>query len=783
MGESFVDNVSIEYSSIIQTISATIAILTAVIGAIWSAIKKLRKRRFKVNTYYVAQGVFADRDQNLNDLANILKSNVRVANVYGKRGIGKSAFLRFFCDCTNKKLNRENRGRKAHIKKIQKLKGIAIYFHLSGEGTRNIDEQMVTQFPSLGSTIVELAENFIHTVKRKKIFIILDNVNNSGLSKEIEAIINIFLEQSNRYRIIVGSIEKQPFLNITDEKKLGYIELSVFNEDDIFDFAEKNSKSLSPEYLKQIIDFSDGLPIFVSLLLNNDMPGSSTITYNKNRMDNYLNRIIIGLEETLCILAQYIGFLSIINPIIPVSLLKKFDINLPTGCFGELENCSLIEFDKKNQTIKMHELFRDYICRQFSDSTGIIQEIYDYYLGAGMLYEQIYYLIMLENEVRDRTIVDGIQTAIDEENYAFLLMVGEHYKRLYDWNSIISNMSEGTFLAIVYGYIEGLIGVGNYPAAREVIDKCKVPARSPKTDLQFRFSLLTAKLYHLQNNYNESIASYSILLDETKINRKFEKYEAKCLWGIAHSYRHQGKELSIAVEYYDRSIDAAKRLGRKSELIKGMREKLTILLCRNQLRTAQKLYRKIEFYISALPDDSYTGTKTSFVKTKAQYISITGNNNHNLEYELLSKVLADYKSQRKRLQYNTYFQFGEYFRRLKDYNSAKDSYEKSLAFSKKNLDHNLETLSQIALSICDVCIGNVDHKALESDIVNCINICNQFDLHTNELLAEMMLAYIQCTSVDGAVIAELTRLRYADAIRASRKMDIDSLNRLNLFLM
>ena len=49
--------------------------------------------------------------------------------------------------------------------------------------------------------------------------------------------------------------------------ELGYIELPTFNEDDIFDFAQRNSKSISSEYFKKILDFSDGLPIFVSLLL------------------------------------------------------------------------------------------------------------------------------------------------------------------------------------------------------------------------------------------------------------------------------------------------------------------------------------------------------------------------------------------------------------------------------------------------------------------------------------------------------------------------------------
>lgn len=772
-----------ELSTIIQTAAAAVTIIATISGAFWGIIKIIQNRKLKITSYYISRGVFADRDTSLDDLALKFQSGTKVVNVYGKRGIGKSAFLRFFCDCVNHKIGRENLGRKAHIKKIHKLRGKAFYFHLSGDGARSIDEQIVSQIPWLGSTLVEIANTLSRTVKRQKIFIVLDNINNAGLSKEIEGIIDVFLAHSANYRIVVGSIEKQPLLNIMDVHEYGHIELKVFNEDDIFDFAKRNSKSISSEYFKKILDFSDGLPIFVSLLLNNDMTVLSSITYDKDRMDNYLGRIIDDLDDSLCLVAQYIGFLSVTKPVFSSHDLKVFDVDLPTGCFEKLESCSLIEFESKTQTIKMHELYRDYICRRFCTHTDVIQKIYEYYCRTGQMYEQIYYLIMIENETRDQTIMHGIQSAIREENFAFLLMVGEHYKRLYDWNPVLSNMTEETFLSVVHGYLEGLIGVGNYPAAREVIDKCKISARTPKTDLQFRFSMLTAKLYHLQNNYEESIAVYFILLNDTKQNKDFGKYEAKCLWGIAHSYRHQGKELNLAIKYYDESIRVAKKLNRKSEIIRAMREKLTILMCRRKKNAARKLYRKISTAIRGLPEDSYSGTRASFLKTKAQYLAVIEGSHCSLQYEILSKVLTEYKSQRKRLQYNLYFQIGEYYRRLEDINLAKENYEIALSFSKKNLDHNLETLSQIALIICDICSNSINQQFAEADIVSCIETCQHFDLNTNKLLAEMLLAYVQGTCVDGAVISEFARLGYKGGINACRKMGYDSLHQLDLFLM
>ena len=187
--------------------------------------------------------------------------------------------------------------------------------------------------------------------------------------------------------------------------------------------------------------------------------------------------------------------------------------------------------------------------------------------------------------------------------------------------------------------------------------------------------------------------------------------------------------------------------------------------------------------ISELPEDGYFGTKASFLRSKAQYLAVIEDNHYDLQYEILSKVLASYKEQRKRLQYNLYFQIGEYYRRLKNIDLAKENFEIALAFSKKNLDHNLETLSQIALMICNICNNSVDNQSAETDIVACIEICQQFDLNTNKLLAEMLLAYIQGTCVDGAVISEFKRLGYKSGLNACRRMEYDSLYQLDLFLM
>lgn len=766
--------------SMIESLEAALTIIVTISGILFGAYKAIKRRRLNNVTYYTSRGVFADRTDSLTDLLQMLKSGAKIVNVYGKRGIGKSAFLRFFCDFTNHKLNKENR--RHHITKRygRPLSAKAIYVHLSGDGTKSIDEQIISQITGQGNTLVEIAVQLVHNISHKRIFVVIDNVNNDGLIKELEAVVDVFLSQSPRYYIIVGSIKQQPFFNL-DECKTASLILPTFKENDIFEYAEKNDKHISPDDLTTILTFSDGLPVFVSLLLSNKPSELSSIKRDQNRMDQYLGRIIDDLSQEHRKLAQYIGFLSITNAIVHFSALIDLHLISSSDDLEILENCTLIEYNRQTHSVKMHELFVDYITRRFLGlENNVIEEILEYFEKTGQTYEQSYYSILLERE--DAVTSQIIQQAIDEERFTYLISMGEQYKKINDLRSSSTALLPETFLLVIYGYLVGLIGVGNYPAAREVIETCKISARSPESDLQFRFSMLTADLYHLQNNYDESIVSYEILLSCINENTEYRKYKAKCLWGIAHALRHQGKDLDKAVVYYDKSIAAAEELNRKSEIIKSMREKLIILLCRKEVVESEKLYNQIYQAVNGLPKDRYVGTRTSALKTELNYLNATGARNPQLEEEILSKVLNEYKNQRKRLQYNLHFQYGEYYRRYGLFEKAHNSYNIALSFSKKNHDHNLETLAMIGISLCDLCCGKTNDNIID-DLAECAEISETYDLHMNKLLADTLLSYVRGEQTDGATLQELERLKYMSAYRLAREMTNNALQELVLFLM
>ena len=771
-----------ESKDIIELFCAIFGVLATVAGTMWATIKATKRyfenKKIELNTYYIARGVFSDRLGSLNELQRAVNSNARIINVYGKRGIGKSAFLRFFCDSVNHKLNRLN---KKTRKKLKIGKGIATYIELSSYGNASIVEQILNTVATKDVTFAQYIDELLSkTLRKKKIYIVLDNVNTNALGKEIETVVDILFSHSPKFCVIVGSIEKQPFINSINENIIKYVQLNTFDENDIFDFAETNNCDIPPNMIQKVLSFSEGLPIFVSLFLKNN---EEYLSFSSERIDKYLERIFDDLSSQSKQIALFIAFLSITNAIIKFQLLQHFMCSISENDLEELENSSLIEYDKANANIKMHELFRNYIVKKCNNEKDIIGLIYNYYNNDNKIFEKTYYLLMLNYENRNSEIIRVIEKAIDGEKYSFLLLLGEHYKLLYDWNNQRSGIESKTFLYVIYGYVSGLIGVGNYPAAREVIDTCRISANNLETILQFRFSLLTAQLYHLQNEYDLSIETYNILLNNIGENELFQKYEAKCLWGIAHSLRHKGYDLDGAIDYYDRSIETAIRLGRESEVLKSMMEKLNIYMLQNKVENARELHNEIVRRIHNLPSGMYKGTKNSFNKLESRYVRIMLNTNIELQFNLLQKTLNEYKNQKKRLQYNTYFEFGEYYRKLERYEKAKEHYNKALAFSKQNNDYNLKTLSQIALIVLDISIGNYVSEQLIPTIIETIRESETKNLYTNKLLAEMILSFLQNETPDASVLSEFIRLAYISAVDVYNENSYIAYKGLNLFLM
>ncbi|MHA3690006.1 tetratricopeptide repeat protein [Akkermansia sp. AKK6] len=784
--------------STIEILKSCGEIATAIvaISLLFVPLYRALNRKPRLRQYYVAHGIFIDRVSCLNQLVNCLNIDRKIINVYGKRGMGKSSFLKYFCDHINQNLNSENcvnKIKKSKIKKLFNFRNRAIYVELSGYSDQTIECQISKAIIGEENMSLEaLCDKLIKELPfTRRIIIALDNINNGGIARDIEHVIDIFLSSSSKFRIIIGSVEKHPFLNALNEQKIDFVSLKSFDRDNILEFARMNSKKVmyDPAYLSQVFEFSEGLPVFVSLLLSEPSGITSLRIGGSMRIKEYIKRMIDELDNESKELIQYISLLSITNAVIPLKLLCHFVLNLNIRNLDKLELYSFIEYDIFSQTVKMHELIRNHINIIFEGHNNEKSySIYKYYESCDQLLNQIYYLLLMK-EVKgyDLKIIESIKKGVIQENYSFLILLGEHFKMFHEFNIPGKNLSGQAFLYIIWGYIEGHIGVGNYPAAREIIDNCKIPSRFVESEIQFCISLSTAQLYHLQNDYQTAISTYSILLSSAELGTKFESYRAACLWGIAHSYRHEGKNPDIALDYYDQAIDAAIKTSSFEILIKSKIEKLTLLNCRSKYSESNELLEEIKNDIKNLPINEFLGLKISQRKAEARHMRISSNTSTREEKIILKEVLRDYKKLKKRLQYNTFFELGEHYRKGGKYKQAVANYRKSLLFSLKNLDQNLNTMSHLGIILCEMLSQSPFRSASDPNpellLQNIISKCERYNLHTNRLLAEMIYDFIRGNPVDQSIIDTFQSMGYQKEMDICYSSNPMYLKNLDLVLM
>ena len=215
----------------------------------------------------------------------------------------------------------------------------------------------------------------------------------------------------------------------------------------------------------------------------------------------------------------------------------------------------------------------------------------------------------------------------------------------------------------------------------------------------------------------------------------------------------------------------------------SLMEKLNIYILQNKSEDASILHNEIVRRIQNLPSGLYKATKNSFNKLEARYIRIMLNTNTELQFNLLQKTLNEYREQKKRLQYNTYFELGEYHRKLEKYVDAREQYNKALVFSKQNNDYNLKTLSQIALIVLDISTGNYVSEQLIPTIIATFQESEANNLYINKLLAEMILSFLQNEIPDASILSEFIRLAYASAVNVCNENSYISYKNLDLFLM
>lgn len=785
MGEKM--NIKIESLDIIYKILACGVSLLTIIGFIGNLIFPRTKRQ--LSNY----DKFTDRYHQQITLIKLIKDGKKIINVYGKKGVGKSYFLKYFSDFINGKISKKY----GQIKKLRKefnvferIRTKVIYYEINEYikdtdlakdfivNTSNKNVKHIDEF------IKKLLKNSIYC---KRIVIIFDNITNECIENSVENLIAKLQPLSDKLIFILGSIEELTLPKLGNDKPK--IEIQEFGNKEINEYAKNCNKKLSLKTIKNIHDISNGLPIMIDLMISNED------YLNKDYYNKYIDKLFRNIEKEdkrLAKTAIYVALLSLVNSEVSLVSLNNFDEKLifNKSSLKKLHMFAMIKYNEDKKKIKMHDIIRDYLVYEVAnhDYYEDIRNIHLYYLNNNDLYNSSVYLILLrkkELEQHKQSLIQCINKSIEQEEFMYLISLGNHY-----FQNSYNTTKDELYYTMAYGYILSLLSVGDYPSAKKFSDEEGLTITDTINNNQINVSIQISDLYHLQSYYSISIDLYNIILNKLRENGNKDNITV-CNFKKAHAYRHMGC-YEEAINCYFQALKIARQTNNQN-IVAAVNLELSVIYLSNPswLQNDNRYSSIEEMFKDTLDIIEKNDNETNrllFYRNYSRYLISNFNeqNSHKQIKEKLELALKGYANLKKRLIYTMDFEFGEYYRYIHNHSKAVAYYKKAIQFSKKNGDKNLETMSYLGIILCEMdasaLLFNKSRKEQIDFLIKTISITEKYDLYINKLLAQTLLTIINNALIDNEHLQLLRKSGLEKTAKILTQSNLDY-SKLQLFMM
>lgn len=780
--------IKIETLDIVYKILACVVSLITILGVI-SRLMFPRTKRYLSN-----YDKFTDRYHQTLILVKMIKDGKKVINVYGKKGVGKSYYLKYFSDFINGKISNKY----SRIKKLnkefnffQRIQTKVIYYEINEyvkdtdlaqdfiENTSNKNIKYIDEY------IEKLLKISIHC---KKIIIIFDNVTNECIENSVENLIIRLQPISHKLVFILGSIEELTLPKLGNDKPK--IEIQGFGSKEIDEYAKSCNKKLPSTTIKNIYDISNGLPIMIDLMISNDDYS------NKDYYNKYIDKLFNNMEKEDCRLAKtaiYIALLSLVNSEVSISTLNNFDEKLifNKSLLKRLHMFAIIKYNVDKKTIKMHDIVRDYLVYEIAKHNYYedVKNIYLFYLNNNDLHNSSVYLILLKNkdiEQNKQLLIQCINSSIEQENYMYLISLGNHF-----FQNAHNPQKDELYYAIAHGYILSLLSVGDYPSAKKFSDEESLTVLDTINNNHISVSIQISDLYHLQSCYDISIELYNMILSKLADDEIDKKNIISCQFKKAHSFRHMGC-YEEAINCYFQALKLAEETNNQNTIATINLELSVIYLSKPSLLQTDYRYTSLEELFSdtfnIVQKTNNETNKLLFYRNYSRFL-ISSSNEFNPPEEAKEKLelaLKGYENLKKRLIYTMNFEFGEYYRCTHNHTQALSYYKKAIYFSKKNGDKNLETMSYLGIVLCEMdakkFMFNKSKKEQIELLIKTIGVAEKYNLFINRLLAQTLLNVLQNDLIENDALQLLSKSGLEKTAEVLNNSYLDY-SKLQLFMM
>jgi len=539
------------------TVASIIAIVSDMV-AIGDHKRRIPRKSNVIKPNLPIDDHFVDRGPELSGLLQALSQSAYV-NCCGPQGVGKSYFLAYIADIINGK--RKKRPEDPDVSALWMT--AALYVDLAtATGQDDVARQACETLNAVGATSWQaLVDHVTQVFGGHSILLILDNVDDPGLWEWLGRACQTYRARRPQDRIILGSIEPIRMQALD----LAQFRVAAFDKDAVHEYIVA-SKPDATDDLEALYSQSDGHPLFLRFLLAN---GSATDWKDVPELSDYLERRVLPrVSPEVRIVLAYVAVLALVTRSVPlVDLQRRFGDSV-NGQLKLAEDHSLITA-RVGSEVTIHNLVRDDLLRCLG--TEVRQAACDLTTTArssgqdvrAALFACLADPIDLDGPALDRLWGDVIMHAVRVRDYSLLGALSREVDRNDFVRQYVQQDRDRNDL-FQFGRAAYSAGIGSYETARQLLESTSVSQErmrhgtSRLNELQMELLFLNADVTHLLNEYDSAIEMFWELEDwATRAND--QRHKALALFGIGHSMRHQGRDLSGALEAFAQAINVAEQ--------------------------------------------------------------------------------------------------------------------------------------------------------------------------------------------------------------------------------
>lgn len=727
---------------IATAVSGVVAAVAAVVGVVLAA-RQGRPRR-ELSDILGARLLADDRLINRGDEMRTLVTQIdgqRVIGCYGPRGAGKSFLLEHLADVVNG--NRRGARGQPKPKKVS----AALYFDLAAAaGFADANAQIGREV--LGEEAADWGDfvaNVKRRFKRRRVVLILDNVNSPGLWRELGEAVYKYLAGRPKDRVILGSIDPVMLGNLAVEHvPVSGLDLAATRE-----LVATRGVAMSREELVELHGECKGLPLYVRLLS----------TYGEEARagrgtDVIDEQLIPELpEETRRLLAS-VALIGLMARRISLTELRQIPVAHLESQLVVAQTRTLITAvpDAAERHFKIHDVVRDTALRvltpEVSDAAAVL---FERECGRGELNHAALYAMFADPEEIGAAQLHAlleqvIRDAVNSRNFAFL---GNLYARAHEHRDVLLFIAADESRADLFRFARAseLAGLGEYEQAEEELLSSSIVRRrwtphAEGTELQADLRFLQADIAHLLNRYDEAAQMFEELGAWAATTGR-TTLRALCAWGHGHVLRHQGRDLERALRSFAEASELSTGSDKLFVRVKALTGATGVKVLLGAVPPDEEaLLARLEREIAS--SSTHDGHLLEIWKYQAQVAWMRGRREE--AASLIESAIERALALNDRLLYNLYFERGEYARLNGDYAAALAAYGRVLDFGEGNTDRNLISNALLGGVLAELATGQrVDpptREAARASVLRARDIAIQADIAITAATAETVAAML-----------------------------------------